>query len=461
MKILKATFCMATALAFALAFAGCKTAPKATETNAPPSETVQTTGTKPVDDALAALRDRVEALRAECLKYHLDSYKSDEWALAEKSRSAGLAAYDTDYDAAKAAFEDAIARYEDIRKSSYEKIAAELDAALIAAREAAVNAGAQAYYPEQFALADSTAENSRALRAEGKDAEAYDAAQLALIRYQILTKAREAIALKAKVDENGFVQYGPEDYALADSKYGEALAAYGSADASALAAIDESCRLYAKVSNAGFRALSEPVMQKVAEIRGLCDAIKAKKTVSDAYGKAAVLHDGAAKSASQDSWEAAYNGYTAAAVAFTDVYQSATLKRNAAEAAMASAKQRQNESSEIARKADEVVPLPENAEGFSEDPFVIESDSNGPAVDTVAPEEPATSDVSPAESVSGEPSPDEAAPADTAPAETVSSEPAPDEAAPAEAAPVESVSSESAPDEAAPSVDTANGEETK
>ena len=434
MKILKATFCMATALAFALAFAGCKTAPKATETNAPPSETVQTTGTKPVDDALAALRDRVEALRAECLKYHLDSYKSDEWALAEKSRSAGLAAYDTDYDAAKAAFEDAIARYEDIRKSSYEKIAAELDAALIAAREAAVNAGAQAYYPEQFALADSTAENSRALRAEGKDAEAYDAAQLALIRYQILTKAREAIALKAKVDENGFVQYGPEDYALADSKYGEALAAYGSADASALAAIDESCRLYAKVSNAGFRALSEPVMQKVAEIRGLCDAIKAKKTVSDAYGKAAVLHDGAAKSASQDSWEAAYNGYTAAAVAFTDVYQSATLKRNAAEAAMASAKQRQNESSEIARKADEVVPLPENAEGFSEDPFVIESDSAAS---------------------------DQPAPADAAPAETVSSEPAPDEAAPAEAAPVESVSSESAPDEAAPSVDTANGEETK
>jgi hypothetical protein len=443
---------MATALAFALAFAGCKTAPKATETNAPPSETVQTTATKPVDDALTALRDRVEALRAECLKYHLDSYKSDEWALAEKSRSAGLAAYGTDYDAAKAAFEDAIARYEDIRKSSYEKIAAELDAALVAAREAAVNAGAQAYYPEQFALADSAAENSRALRTEGKDAEAYDAAQLALIRYQILTKAREAIALKAKVDQNGFVQYGPEDYALADSRYGEALASYGSADAAALAAIEESCRLYAKVNNAGFKALAEPEMQKVAEIRGLCDAIKAKKTVTDEYGKAAVLHDGAAKAASQDSWETAYNGYAAATVAFTNVYQAATLKRNAAEAAMASAKQRQTESSELARKADEVIPLPENAEGFSEDPFVIESESGGAAVDQAAPAQDTASDVAPTESASGEPSPDaEPAPAEPAPTESVSSEPAPDEAVPAEAA----------ADDAAPNADTANGEETK
>jgi len=63
---------------------------------------------KPVDDALTALRDRMEALRNDCLKYKLDVYKADEWVLAETARGVGLKAYGVDSDLAKKSFEEAI-----------------------------------------------------------------------------------------------------------------------------------------------------------------------------------------------------------------------------------------------------------------------------------------------------------------------------------------------------------------
>ena len=467
MKKMKATICIVTALAVALAFAGCKTAPKATETAPGPSNAVQTTApeVKPVDDALTALRDRAEALRAECLKYHLDTHKADDWAIAEASRSEGLAAYGSDYDKAKVAFESAIAKYEEIRKSSYEAIASELEASLVAAREAAVKAGADGYYPEQFALADTAAKDSRSLRADGKDAEAYDMAQIALLRYQALTKGREALALKQKVDQNGFVQYGPEDYALADSKYKEGLSSYGTADAAALASMTESCHLYAKVNNAGYKALSQDVIQKTDEIRALCDSIKAKKSAADDYAKAAALYDEAAKAAANDSWEAAYQSYSASLVSFANVYQVATLKRNAAEAAMAKAKSRQDESSALAHKADEVAPLPEGAQGFSDEPAIIESPVEpAPAAATeaapAAATEPAPAAATePAPAAATEPAP-AAATTEAAPAATTEAAPAAaTEAAPtATTEPAPAATTEPAP---AATDESVSGEETK
>ena len=217
----------------ALALAGCKTAPASTESG--PAATVDTvTETKPVDEALTALRDKTESLRAECLKYHLDSYMVNEWSDAETSRAAGLEAYGANYDLSKKSFEDALAKYEEIRKASYAKIAAELDASLAAAREKAIAVGASGYYPEQFALADAAATESREKREGGDDGAAYEAAQKALLRYQALIKGMEAVALKQKIADNDFVQYGAEDYALAESKYTDATASYGSADAAAL-----------------------------------------------------------------------------------------------------------------------------------------------------------------------------------------------------------------------------------
>ena len=384
MKKMNGMFCAFAILTLALAFAGCKTAPASTESG-PETTADAVTDTKPVDEALTALRDKTESLRAECLKYHLDSYMVNEWADAEALRAAGLEAYGVNYDLSKKSFEDALAKYEEIRKASYAKIAAELDASLTAAREKAIAVGASGYYPEQFALADAAAAESREKREAGDDGAAYEAAQKALLRYQTLIKGMEAVALKQKITENNFVQYGAEDFALAESKYSDATAAYGSADAAALDSMAESVRLYEKVNNAGYKVLCEGAIAKADEIRALCDSIKASKSVKDGYAKAAVLYKEGAGSASSNSWEAAYGSYTAASVSFAEVYQAATLKKNSADAAIAAAKDRQEASTKLAQKADEIAPLPENAEGYSDEPVLIEG--------SAPTEEPSVSDV--------------------------------------------------------------------
>jgi len=378
MKKINSLFFAGIILLLASMLSACKTTPPAqTEPTASAAVVTAAVAAKPVDDALTALRDRMESLRNECLKYKLESYKSQEWAVAEASRAAGLQAYGTDYDLAKKSFEDAIAQYEAIRKDGMVELNADLDASILAARDAAVKAGANEYFPLQFAAADTAAEQCRTLRESGDSAAAYDAAQLAVMRYRTLEKEMRAIGLKQKIDRNKFEQYGAEEYAQAGVKYDEAIAAYGTTDAAAFDSASASVALYEKINNAGFKALSADEMTKAGDIRSLCDSIKAKTSMKADYDAAAAKFNDAAGFASAENWEPAYTAYSESTVAFTGVYQEAVLKRNAADVAIAAAKDKQAASTDLAVKADALAPLPENAEGFSDEPVVIENAVTG------------------------------------------------------------------------------------
>jgi len=372
----------------ALTATACKSTPKAEPAPVPepvaaPVENVvqavaaPVPAVKPVDDALTALRDRMESLRNDCLKYKLDAMKADDWLLAETARAAGLKAYGVDYDIAKKSFEEAISRYEAIQKTAMGQLAAELEASIKEARAAAILEGADVYYPDQFAQADSAAADALALQESGDLSGAYDAGQKALLRYQTLRKGMEAVALKQKIDRNGFPQYAPDDYAEAGQKYDEAASLYGTADAAAFEAATASVVLYKKVNNAGFKALSEELVMKTDEIRALCDAIKAQRSMPAQYREAQFLYDGAWSEGNAGNWEAAYDKYSRATVAFTDIFQEVTLKRNAADLAIAAARNRQEASSVLAARADELAPLPAGAEGYSDEPVIIEETVSG------------------------------------------------------------------------------------
>ncbi len=363
----------------ALTVTACKSTPPAEPVPepiaAPVENVVQAVAapvSKPVDDALTALRDRMEALRNDCLKYKLDSYKADEWVLAEAARAAGLKAYGVEYDVAKKSFEEAISRYESIQKTGMGKLAAELESSIKEARAAAILAGADVYYPDQFVEADVAADTALSLRESNDFGGAYDAGQKALLRYQTLRKGMEVIALKLKIDRNGFEQYAPDDYASAGVKYDEAAAAYGTADAAAYESATASVVLYNKVNNAGFKVLTAELVTKTDEIRALCDAIKAQQSMPAPYKEAQFMYEAGLTQGNRGNWEAAYGKYSDATTAFTDIFQEVTLKRNAADVAIAAAKNKQDESSELAAKADELAPLPKNAEGYSDEPIILD-----------------------------------------------------------------------------------------
>lgn len=358
------------AILFVSVIVGCKSTPPAepepevtpapvqpeTVTPAPAAEP------KPVDDALTALRDNMEEIRNLGLKYELDTYKQDTWQEAEAVRETGMNAYGSDYDLAQKSFKDATARYQKILNDAFAEVAPEIENDIIKARQETIDAGADSYAPEQFALADEAKDKAADLRDKRDLPGAYDTAQIALMRYQALTKSMEVVDLIKQIETNNFAQYDEDDYDLAGAKCQEAIDAYGSDDSKALKTVTEVANLYGKVVAAGFKVWTEEQLVKTNEIRSLCDSIKARKSMAPDYAKAADLYTTAADHATKEEWEAAYIGYVDSATAFTNVYQAALLKRNAAEAAMASAKARQDSSSELAAQADVQAPLPEAAE---------------------------------------------------------------------------------------------------
>lgn len=375
-------------LCLGVILAACKSAPPAQTEPTPaaePAQNVVEPQAQPADEALTALRDRMEAKRAECLKYGLDSLRSSDWALAEAARKAGLDAYGVTYDISKKSFEEAVSRYETILNESMERMAAEMDSEIAKARENAVAAEVPAYYPEQFALADLAAGEAQALKQAGETAKVYEAGQKALMRYQILLKAREAALLKQKILDNQFEGIDAEKFAQAGTRYDESLAAYGTADPASLDAIQESVRLYGEVKNAGFKNMSRDVIVQVDNAKEMCDSIKASRSAKDAYAEALSTYTAAGKFSQENDWEPAYLSYSKSAEQFTVVYQEVLLKKNAADAAIAAAKDRQAQSSGLAEKADQAAPLPENAEGYPDEPYVLES--GVPAAEPVQPVE--------------------------------------------------------------------------
>lgn len=363
-------------LTLAVLLSACKSTPAAEPVPEPVPETpsqpesapaVTVKQTKPVDQPLTDLRDKMEALRAEGLKYGLNTYKAAEWAEAEAVRSTGLAAYGTDYDVAQASFAKAIELYEAIKKTAFDSISIELEADIREAREEAIRVGASGYYPEQFAMADESADAALASKESGDAAAAYDAGQIALMRYRTLINGMTAVELRTKIERNGFEKYASEDFAKADAKYEEAASSYGIADAASYEASVEAVSLFEAVNNAGYKVLAEDLSYKVEDIRALCDSIKASKAAANEYDVAVAMYDAAHRYAGENRWEHAYNSGLDALDSFSDVYQGVLLKRNTADAAIAAAKNKQDESTSLAKRADELAPLPADAEGYSED----------------------------------------------------------------------------------------------
>ena len=66
----------------------------------------------------------------------------------------------------------------------------------------------------------------------------------------------------------------------------------------------------------------------------------------------------------------------AAADEFNDIYEKVKVKREQASDAMERAKARQDASSKLAKDADREAPLPEDAEGFSEEPVDLDELQN-------------------------------------------------------------------------------------
>ena len=107
--------------------------------------------------------------------------------------------------------------------------------------------------------------------------------------------------------------------------------------------------------------------QKVIETKKLADGIKASVAAKEEYNAANDMLINADASAARMEWENAYKGYETADKAMAVVYETVSVKRAAAEKAMAEAKARAEAAAAYAEEADTIAPLAEEWEIIKEE----------------------------------------------------------------------------------------------
>lgn len=267
-------------------------------------------------------------------------------------------------------------------------------------RAEAIQLRADTAYPVQFKSADDTAEEAKQGYAANNFASAQQKAHSALMKYRTLINQMQIAALKAKIDKHDLSSYDAESYQKAEELSAKITELYDSDAAAAFETSVQALNYYESVTNAGFATLVDDAKKKADEARERCDTVKAAAAMKDDYDKTITRYRAAGVAAGSKKYEQAYTGYMTAADEFDGIYEKVKLKRAQANDAMERAKARQDASSRLAKDADREAPLPDDTEGFSDEPVDLEllqqtSNSNGgnepttqatPLMETQSPE---------------------------------------------------------------------------
>lgn len=260
---------------------------------------------------------------------------------------------------------------EPVKSEEQEKVAQLLDE-VAKARAAAVKVKADTAYPAQFKSADDTAAEAKKDYDANNFAAAQGKAQKAITQYRTLINQMRIADLKAKIDKHNLSSYDAESYRKGEELAAKISGLYESDSDGAFKISEQALNYYESVANAGFASMVADAKKKADEARERCDSIKAAAAMKDAYEKTVSRYRYAGIAAGNKKYEQAYMGYMTAADEFNDIYEKVKVKRAQANDAMERAKARQEASSKLAKDADREAPLPENAEGFSEEPIDLE-----------------------------------------------------------------------------------------
>jgi len=258
-----------------------------------------------------------------------------------------------------------------VKNEEQEKATRLLDE-LAKVRAEAVKLKADAAYPVQFKSADDTAAEAKSGYEANNFAVAQEKAQRAITQYRTLINQMQIADLKAKIDKNDLSSYDAENYKKAESLSAQIPGLYESDPAKAFELSEQALNYYETVKEAGFASLMNDAKKKADEARSRADSVKAATAMKDPYAKTVNRYRAAGIAAGNKKYEQAYTGYMTAADEFNDIYEKVKIKQAQATEAMERAKARQEASSKLAKDADREAPLPENAEGFSEEPIDLD-----------------------------------------------------------------------------------------
>lgn len=237
-----------------------------------------------------------------------------------------------------------------------------LIADVLAAREKAVEAGAEEYLPNELLIVDIGAREAQVVYEEGGDQEVFNAvASDTLYQYMALEQGALAFEYSSRVDELGFRNYNNEQYVVAQNAAVEATELFntGSDGETLYETAKTSADAYALVLHSGFVTLSENERADFLNVKEQADDIKAGVADKANYDNAVATFNVAETALTSGDAETAYNNFKVAKEAMDTVYDDVSVKRAYAQEALDRARQRMSEAAEEASAADTVVTLEE------------------------------------------------------------------------------------------------------
>ena len=251
---------------------------------------------------------------------------------------------------------------EDFSKSN-EELLSKADAA----RQKAIDAGAEKYFPEVLAADDSFYDSVKGELKDNPSADYSSKLNEVITRYEALATACMAKELKQKADELG----------LSDADAEKALSDFEGSDngADMQANAEKALSAYSALLLKQLAAMAKTERNAALEAKKNADSVKAGVAKKDEYTSASNTFKKADSDFVTKNLEGAYKGYRSAKITFTNLYETIKEKRAAAQAAIERAKQRVAEAENYTIEADSIAPIQGEVAGIEkEDAVLLEAD---------------------------------------------------------------------------------------
>ena len=327
-------------------------------TPAPPAST---TG---VDDksmiAIAQARAAMEDARSQAEYVSGNIYSPNEWESAEnqysEARKYGTPTTKEEALAQVGEWQKLKGDYDVIYNRSLPQSAAGQQKRIAAAREEAVNAGAEKLVPERFADVDALADNSRAKLERSDYIGSIRDGKQACDRYKVLQTIAEAHNKQAEADENDFFSADPENYKYAAASGNRAVDYY---DENKLPeAQDEAeyaLKMFQQVIYNGWATRLEEKSSYAEKSRNAAREARANIASKAEYDAAEQVYNNARAAQRQEDYAKAAQLYDESGGLFIKARDNAVAKQQMANDALREAERKLAESRNKAQAAENII----------------------------------------------------------------------------------------------------------
>ena len=343
-----------------LPYFSCKSTPAA-GTSSKPAEPAAAGGraSPAVLGELSTAKARADEARKKAADFDSPLYFPSDWEAAETQYvRAGQTPQSTDANvrSAIADYNAAADAYDSLFKLAVPLYAQAREDEIIALRDNLIAVGWADVLPNFLAAADKAAITAY----EQYEAEDYyaakDSAAQALMMYQTLTNAYNALMAANEIEEMDFISYDPDNYVRAGEILDQAMDDYESENyASAYENSNEALNRYNLILSAGWAANAEKYAALAATARQAALDVKADVAVRTVFAEADTNYKGGVSALAAEKYSEAAKQFFSAEALFTTATASAIEKRGIAEQTIEEANRKIEESDETARLAELII----------------------------------------------------------------------------------------------------------